>query len=80
MPGPQREEDSPFIFGTVERGLALPRDIEYAAPLQQKSTCLFHTGRCFFIRIYRLSIIRATISVAVLMYSAMLNCLTTRTS
>ena len=50
------------------------------APYNKKSTCLFHTGRCFFIRIYRLSIIRATISVAVLMYSAMLNCLTTRTS
>ena len=80
MPGPQREKDSPFIFGTVERGLALPRDIEDAAPHNKKSTCLFHTGRCFFIRIYRLSIIRATISVAVLMYSAMLNCLTTRTS
>ena len=37
MPGPQREEDSPFIFGTVERGLALPRDIEYAAPYNKKA-------------------------------------------
>ena len=80
MPGPQREGDSPFIFGIVERGLALPRGVAGAAPYNKKSTCLFHTGRCFFIRIYRLSIIRATISVAVLMYSAMLNCLTTRTS
>ena len=80
MPGPQREGDSPFIFGIVERGLALPRGVEDAAPYNKKRTCLFHTGRCFFIRIYRLSIIRATISVAVLMYSAMLNCLTTRTS
>ena len=32
MPGPQREEDSPFIFGTVERGLALPRGVEDATP------------------------------------------------
>ena len=32
MPGPQREEDIPFIFGTVERGLALPRGVEDAAP------------------------------------------------
>ena len=31
MPGPQHEEDSPFIFGTVERGLALPRGVEDAA-------------------------------------------------
>ena len=32
MPGPQREGDSPFIFGIVERGLALPRGVEDAAP------------------------------------------------
>ena len=37
MPGPQREKDSPFIFGTVERGLALPRDIEDAAPHNKKT-------------------------------------------
>ena len=37
MPGPQREEDSPFIFGTVERGLALPRGVEDAAPYNKKS-------------------------------------------
>ena len=80
MPGPQREGDSPFIFGIVERGLAPLRGVKGAATYNKKRTCLFHTGRCFFIRIYRLSIIRATISVAVLMYSAMLNCLTTRTS
>ena len=80
MPGPQREGDSPFIFGIVERGLALPRGVEDAATYNKKRTCLFHTGRCFFIRIYRLSIIRATISVAVLTYSVMLNCLTTSTS
>ena len=80
MPGPQREEDSPFIFGTVERGLALPRGIEDAALTTKTHLPDFYTGRCFFIRIYRLSIIRATISVAALMYSAMLNCLTTRTS
>ena len=52
-----------------------------AAPYNKKTHLPdFYTGRCFFVRIYRLSIIRATISVAVLMYSAMLNCLTTRTS
>lgn len=32
MPGPQREGDSPFIFGIVERGLSLPRGVEDAAP------------------------------------------------
>ena len=37
MPGPQREEDSPFIFGTVERGLALPRGVEDAAPYNKKA-------------------------------------------
>ena len=37
MPGPQREGDSPFIFGIVERGLALPRDIEDAAPYNKKA-------------------------------------------
>ena len=37
MPGPQREGDSPFIFGIVERGLALPWGVEDAAPLQQKT-------------------------------------------
>ena len=58
-----------------------PRGVEDAAPYNKKTHLPdFYTGRCFFIRIYRLSIIRATISVAVLMYSAMLNCLTTRTS
>ena len=80
MPGPQREEDSPFIFGTVERGLALPRGVEDAAPYNKKAPAYSTQAGVFFIRIYRLSIIRATISVAVLMYSAMLNCLTTRTS
>ena len=80
MPGPQREGDSPFIFGTVERGLALPRGVEDAAPYNKKRTCLFHTGRCIFVEPYTLSIIRATISVAVLTYSVMLNCLTTSTS
>ena len=57
------------------------RGVEDAAPYNKKTHLPdFYTGRCFFVRIYRLSIIRATISVAVLMYSAMLNCLTTRTS
>ena len=57
------------------------RGVEDAAPYNEKKHLPdFYTGRCFFIRIYRLSIIRATISVAVLMYAAMLNCLTTRTS
>ena len=37
MPGPQHEEDSPFIFGTVERGLALPRGVEDAASYNKKA-------------------------------------------
>ena len=43
MPGPQREEDIPFIFGTVERGLALPRGIEDAAPPYNKKTPAYST-------------------------------------
>ena len=30
-------EDSPFIFGTVERGLALPRGVEDAALYNKKA-------------------------------------------
>ena len=37
MPGPQREGDSPFIFGMVERGLALLRGVEDAAPYNKKA-------------------------------------------
>ena len=45
----------------------------------KKATTCFSDGR-FYFACYRLSIIFATISVAVLMYSVMLNCLTTSTS
>ena len=37
MPGPQREGDSPFIFGIVERELALPRGVEDAATYNKKT-------------------------------------------
>lgn len=37
MPGPQREGDSPFIFGIVERGLALPRGVKDAAPYNKNA-------------------------------------------
>ena len=37
MPGPQCEEDSPFIFGIVERGLAPPRGVGDAAPYNKKT-------------------------------------------
>ena len=37
MPGPQREGDSPFIFGIVERGLALPRGVKGAATYNKKT-------------------------------------------
>ena len=37
MPPPQGEEASPVIFGTVERGLALPRGVEDAAPYNKKA-------------------------------------------
>ncbi len=79
MPGPQREGDSPFIFGIIERGLALPRGVEDAAPPTTKNAPATQAG-AFFVEPYTLSIIRATISVAVLTYSVMLNCLTTSTS
>ena len=46
---------------------------------KQKATTCFSDGR-FYFACYRLSIIFATISVAVLTYSVMLNCLTTSTS
>lgn len=81
MPGPQREGDSPFIFDMVERGLALPRGVEDAAPPTTKNAPAYSTqAGAFFVEPYTLSIIRATISVAVLTYSVMLNCLTTSTS
>ena len=37
MPGPQREGDSPFIIGIVERGLAPPQGVEDAAPYNKKT-------------------------------------------
>ena len=80
MPGPQREGDSPFIFGIVERGLALPRGVEDAATYNKKAPAYSTQAGAFFVEPYTLSIIRATISVAVLTYSVMLNCLTTSTS
>ena len=46
---------------------------------EKKATTCFSDGR-FYFACYRLSIIFATISVAVLTYSVMLNCLTTSTS
>ena len=74
MPGPQREGNSPFIFGIVERG------VEDAATYNKNAPAYSTQAGAFFVEPYTLSIIRATISVAVLTYSVMLNCLTTSTS
>ena len=50
MPGPQREGDSPFIFGIVERGLALPRGVEDAAPPTTKNAPAYSTqAGAFFV-------------------------------
>ena len=88
MPGPAVYAGCPFMGRFAGRGLAPSAAARGLAALYRmpqkylcktKATTCFSDGR-FYFACYRLSIIFATISVAVLTYSVMLNCLTTSTS
>ena len=89
MPGPEVYAGCPFMGRFAGRGLdpsaaarglaALYRLPQNVFVQNKKATTCFSDGR-FYFACYRLSIIFATISVAVLTYSVMLNCLTTSTS